>query len=431
MKTIRNPRPSTWSALSQRPVKDATSLNEQVAGVYSAIASDGDDALRRFIASFEGRLADRLLLPKKALDSGAVNATAKEKAAVDMAYEAIYAAQVSQVLPEPASVFTQPGVEVWAERRPIEKVGLYIPGGTAPLVSTVLMLGIPARIAGVRQVIIATPPLSDGTLSPILCYALQKVGAETVLLAGGMQAIAAMAIGTTSVPKVDKICGPGNQYVVAAKQYAQTIGVAIDMPAGPSEVMVIADETAEPSFVAADLLSQAEHGTDSQVVLATTSVDILRRTKQEIVRQLKVLPRADVANQALKNSLFVLFDDIDPAIEFANEYAPEHLILSVKQARDVSRRVVNAGSVFLGNYSPESAGDYASGTNHTLPTNGWSRTYSGLSVDSFSKWVYFQELSKDGLRSISGTIDVLATSEGLEAHNQAVKVRFAGDKRNV
>lgn len=414
--------------LATRPAKDAKDLSMLAARVYRDIAKSGDSALRRYVETFEDRSAEQLVLSKELLAATASKATKKERSAVDVAYDAIYSAQIAQVSPNPDAVFTRPGVEVWVERRPIETVGLYIPGGTAPLVSTVLMLGIPARIAGVRSMVMATPPSRDGTVSPILCYALQKVGAETVLLAGGMQAIAAMAVGTNSVPKVDKLFGPGNQYVVAAKQYAQNMGVAIDMPAGPSEVMVIADETANPSFVAADLLSQAEHGNDSQVVLVTTSADVAIRTKQEITRQLRGLPRVEIAEQALENSLCLTFDDVNTAFAFANEYAPEHLILSINGARRSSRQVVNAGSVFLGNYSPESAGDYASGTNHTLPTNGWAKSYSGLSVDSFSKWVYFQELSKDGLREIAETIDVLAASEGLEAHSRAVTVRFKGDR---
>ncbi|HEX8334426.1 MAG TPA: histidinol dehydrogenase, partial [Segetibacter sp.] len=306
----------------------------------------------------------------------------------------------------------------------IEKVGVYIPGGSAPLFSTVLMLGVPAQIAGCKEVVLCTPPDKQGNINPAILYAAQLVGITKVFKAGGAQAIAAMAYGTTTIPKVYKIFGPGNQYVTSAKQLVQKDGIAIDMPAGPSEVAVLADDTAEPSFVAADLLSQAEHGGDSQVLLVTTSETLAKQVEVEIQNQLSTLPRKEIAAQALKSSKIIIVKTIEEGIELINEYAPEHLIVSCKNDEEIAEQIINAGSIFLGNYSPESVGDYASGTNHTLPTNGYAKAYSGVSVDSFLKKVTFQKLSKEGLNKISKTVELMAEAEGLQAHSNAVSIRL-------
>jgi histidinol dehydrogenase len=318
---------------------------------------------------------------------------------------------------------TQPGIRCWRESRAIERVGLYIPGGTAPLFSTVLMLGVPAQLAGCNEIILCTPPQSDNSINGAICYAAQLVGVSKIIKVGGSQAIAALSLGTESVPKVDKIFGPGNQYVTAAKLYAQRYGVAMDMPAGPSEVMVLADSTAKPEFVAADLLSQAEHGSDSQVVLVATSNAIAESVLAEINQQLTDLPRSKIAEAALTNSFCVVMEDSEEAIAFANQYAPEHLILSVTNPEIVAKQVKNAGSVFLGNYTPESAGDYASGTNHTLPTNGWARSYSGLSLESFCKYVTFQSITEAGAKALATTVMTMAEAEGLTAHKRAMELR--------
>ena len=317
-----------------------------------------------------------------------------------------------------------PGVTCWRRSLPIEKVGLYIPGGSAPLFSTVLMLAVPARIAGCREIILCTPPSKDGNINPAILFAANLCGVTKIYKVGGVQAIAAMTYGTASIPKVFKIYGPGNQYVTAAKQLVQQQGVSIDMPAGPSEVLVIADETAVPEFIAADLLSQAEHGPDSQVLLITTSETLAEKVTEAINDQLKSLPRNEIATKALQNSKTVVTNSLDEAIELSNLYAPEHLILSCENAEEVSGKITNAGSVFIGNYSPESAGDYASGTNHTLPTNGFATMYSGVSLDSFVKKISFQHLTKQGLQNISDTVKIMAVAEGLEAHKNAVAIRL-------
>jgi len=322
------------------------------------------------------------------------------------------------------TVETVSGVTCWREARPIERIGIYVPGGSAPLISTVLMLGVPAQLAGCGLIVLCTPPNLNGAVNPAICYAAQKVGVNKLALVGGAQAIAGLALGTTSLPQVDKIFGPGNQYVTAAKMVAQKLGVAIDLPAGPSEVMVLADSSANPSYVAADLLSQAEHGPDSQVVLVSASLAIAARVQQELKRQLETLPRKEIATRALANSYSVVFPNLNKALSFANTYAPEHLILSIKRPDLGAAKVMNAGSVFLGNYSPESAGDYASGTNHTLPTGGVARSYGGVSLDSFVKKLTFQSLSLSGLKNLAPTIQTLAQAEGLEAHARAVSIRL-------
>ena len=334
--------------------------------------------------------------------------------------EKFHAAQVT--LPE--TIETMPGIQCWRKSVGIEKVGLYIPGGTAPLFSTVLMLGIPAKLAGCKQIVLCSPPNVEGTLHPAIIFAAKLVGVTHIYKIGGVQAIAAMAYGTRKVPKVHKIFGPGNKYVTCAKQLVQEDGIAIDMPAGPSEVCVYADDTANPAFVAADLLSQAEHGTDSQVLLVSASEELVNKVNVELEKQLELLPRKDIAAQALTNSKAIIIDEIKVAIDLINEYAPEHLIISCKDPMAIGDKIINAGSIFIGNYSPESVGDYASGTNHTLPTNGYAKAYSGVSVDSFVKKITFQKLSKQGLINIAKTVELMAEAEGLHAHKNAVTIRI-------
>lgn len=425
MQTYNNPKKVQWEELVCRPSLGQSDLRTVCKSIFDAIARNGDQALADYTQQFDGVEARSLVCSPQ---NTTLDAELKE--AIDVAYENIakfHKAQVSSK--EPEVVETMPGVLCWREARPIEIIGLYIPGGSAPLVSTVLMLGVPAQLAGCKEVILATPPDKDGKVNPAIMYAAQKIGATKVVCAGGAQAIAAFALGTSSVPKVDKIFGPGNQYVTAAKQLAGEYGVAIDMPAGPSEVMVLADDTANPAFVAADLLSQAEHGPDSQVVLVALSRATINAVQDQLNKQLVNLPRAATAKAALSKSLCVYFDSLDQAMDFVNSYAPEHLILSVKNPEQAARTVVNAGSVFLGNYSPESAGDYASGTNHTLPTNGWAKSYGGVSVDNFVKQVTFQKLSKESLEALAPTIITLAQAEGLEAHAAAVSIRLPKENK--
>ena len=428
MKTYRNPRSEAWAALSVRPLSSQVSLTSIAESVFENVRINKDKAVRLYTKQFDDIDIDTLVLPLSYITRQANTLSSGIREAIDKAYENVYTFHQAQLNdPQPITT-TMPGVVCWRETRPIERVGLYVPGGSAPLVSTVIMLGVPAYIAGCKQIILATPPNKSGDISPAICYAALKIGVTTVIRVGGMQAIAAMALGTQSIPAVDKLYGPGNQYVMAAKQYALKYGVASDMPAGPSEVLVIADETADPSFIAADLLSQAEHGPDSQVVLVTTSDKILEATQTELARQLTTLPRKEIAQKALNASFAVVMDTVSTAIKFANVYAPEHIILSVKNPRRVAKMIINAGSVFLGKYSPESAGDYASGTNHTLPTNRWARSYSGLSVSDYIRMVSFQQLTKSGLQSLSNTIGTLARVEGLEAHARAVDVRFREER---
>lgn len=426
MKLINNPKPSEWSRLAKRPTLNQDELKEKLGVTFTNVKKRGDSALIDYTQKFDGVAIQRVILDQVDVEQQAQKVSDELKQAIDQAYDNIVAFHRPQVLDiQKERVKTMPGIVCWRESRAIERVGLYIPGGSAPLVSTVLMLGVPAQLAGCSEVVLCTPPDSDGSVNAAICYAALKIGATKIVRVGGAQAIAAMAGGTESVPKVDKIFGPGNQYVTAAKMMAVDYGVAIDMPAGPSEVLVIADKTAIPSYVAADLLSQAEHGPDSQVVLIATSEDIVSAVKDEITQQCALLPRVDIANQALSNSLCIIVDKVEQAIQLANVYAPEHLILSIKNAKATAKQVVNAGSVFLGNYSPESAGDYASGTNHSLPTDAWARSYGGVSVDSFVKKVTFQSITQKGLQTLAPTVIALAGAEGLEAHANAVKIRLA------
>ena len=388
--------------------------------VLDEVSKRGDDALIELTSKFDKVDLKSLVLTVPS----SVEINQELKSAIDVAWKNIHAFHAAQQ-PTPEKVETTQGVFCWRKSIAIEKVGLYIPGGSAPLFSTLLMLGIPATIAGCKEIVVCTPPNKDGSVDNAILYVAQKLGLEQIYTVGGAQAIAAMTFGTNLIPKADKIFGPGNQYVTMAKQLAQQQGVAIDMPAGPSEVLVIADESCEPAFVAADLLSQAEHGPDSQVVLVVVgSENVLSNILLEVEEQLEQLPRKEIAKQALKNSSAVLMNSSREAMDFSNRYAPEHLILATQHADELAEKVVNAGSVFIGNYSCESAGDYASGTNHTLPTNGYARSYSGVSLDSFVKKVTFQKLSSEGIQNIGPSIEVMASAEQLDAHRNAVTVRL-------
>jgi histidinol dehydrogenase len=422
MQVFIEPNKQDWEALLMRPNFDAAELLTKVQSILDAVALDGDAALLRLSETF-----DQVHLKSIVIDPALIQAaeglvapalkTAIQSAKVNI--EIFHQAQ----LKKEEKIETMPGVWCWRKSVGIEKVGIYIPGGTAPLFSTVLMLGIPAKLAGCKEVVLCTPPRKDGTVDPAILYAAQLIGIQQIYTIGGAQAIAAMAYGTATVPKVFKIFGPGNQYVTAAKQLIQQQGVAIDMPAGPSEVCVYADETAVPAFVAADLLSQAEHGADSQVLLIASSSNFVEQVQLELVNQLTNLPRADFATKALGHSKAIVIASREDAIQLINAYAPEHLILSVDNALVVAEKIINAGSVFIGNYSPESVGDYASGTNHTLPTNGYAKAYSGVSVDSFVKKITFQQLTETGLKNIAQTVIQMASGEQLEAHAQAVAIR--------
>lgn len=423
MLVFEYPERSQWPALLQRPVLDTTALETSVGNILAAVKQEGDAAVRRYAQQFDKvQLTALEVTPAefayatKVLDADLKKAILQAKHNIEVFHKAQQ--EQSKIIE------TMPGVQCWRKPVAIEKVGLYIPGGSAPLFSTILMLGIPAMIAGCKEIILCTPSNAAGEVHPAVLFAAQEVGVERVFKIGGVQAIGAMAYGTESVPRVHKIFGPGNQYVTCAKQLVNKNGVAIDMPAGPSEVAVLADETCVPAFVAADLLSQAEHGPDSQVLLVTTAPDIINAVQEEVLAQLAQLPRKDIAALALENSRIILVKDTPEAMELLNAYAPEHLIVACKDDISIADAVVNAGSVFLGNYSPESAGDYASGTNHTLPTNGYATAYSGVSLDSFVKKITFQRLTQEGLQQIGATIEIMAAAEGLDAHKNAVTVRL-------
>lgn len=425
MKTYVNPKRGAWPGICKRSVRNAEDLEPVVAGIFDGVRRDGDRALIEMTQRFDKVDLKSIELDKKKLEALADRTPPALKRAIDTAYGNIrrfHEAQAAGL--RRVEVETMPGVRCWREPRPISKAGLYVPGGSAPLFSTVLMLGVPTQLAGCDEVVICTPPGPDGSVDPAICYAARKTGVTKVFRVGGAQAVAAMACGTGTVPMVDKIFGPGNSYVTAAKQYASRSGVAIDMPAGPSEIMVIADKSARPAFVAADLLSQAEHGPDSQVVLVCASEAIAKAVESELSEQLQTLPRRAIAEQALSGSFSAIFNSLDKALDFADTYAPEHLVLSVAAPIKAARSVRNAGSVFLGNYSPESAGDYASGTNHTLPTDGWARVYGGLSLDSFYKYVTFQYITRAGAGALAPAVMAMAEAEGLEAHRRAMEIRL-------
>jgi len=423
MQVITNPDRKDWKEVLQRPYADNTHVFQTVQTILEEVKQNGDKALLQFAQKFDKAEIKELQVSATEINQAADELTNELKTAIQQAkknIEIFHAKQLSKV----EIVETMPGVQCWRKAVGIEKVGLYIPGGTAPLFSTVLMLAVPAKLAGCKEIILCTPSNKEGRVHPAILYAAQIAGVTKIFKVGGAQAIAAMANGTETIPAVYKIFGPGNQYVTAAKQLVQMQGIAIDMPAGPSEVCVLADETANPSFVAADLLSQAEHGVDSQVLLVSNRLSVIDKVKQELEKQLAVLPRKEMATKALANSKAIVMDNLDEAIELVNEYAAEHLIISYKNADVIAEKIVNAGSIFIGNYSPESVGDYASGTNHTLPTNGFAKAYSGVSVDSFVKKITYQKLSGEGLQNIADTVIQMAEAEGLNAHANAVKIRM-------
>jgi histidinol dehydrogenase len=423
MKIIVNPLQEALPELLQRPVMDHAALQTVVQGVLDAVRTGGDKAVISYTKEFDGVTIDYLQVSEAEINEASLSLEPALKEAMQLAAKNIrcfHEAQVNATV----TIETMPGVRCWRKAVGIDKVGLYIPGGSAPLFSTVLMLGIPAVIAGCKEIILCTPPSKDGSVNPAILYAASVVGITRIYKIGGVQAIAAMAYGTETVPQVYKIFGPGNQYVTAAKQLVQQNGVAIDMPAGPSEVCVLADESCNPAFVASDLLSQAEHGPDSQVLLVSTSSKVVDEINEALTAQLAVLPRKDIAQQALANSKAIVVDSMEQAIFIVNSYAAEHLIIACKNDEAIGEQITNAGSVFLGNYSPESVGDYASGTNHTLPTSGYARAYSGVSVDSFVKKITYQKLTTAGLQAIGAAVETMAAAEGLDAHKNAITIRL-------
>jgi histidinol dehydrogenase len=423
MQTFKLPGRSEWKKLLARPVIEAAALEQKVKLILDDVKNEGDTAVKRFTKQFDGIELDDLLVNETEINAAEKELSIELKQAIQQAAANIKSFHEKQVSPVEI-IETMPGVQCWRKSVGIEKVGLYIPGGTAPLFSTLLMLAIPAKIAGCKEIVLCTPPDKQAEINAAILFAAKTVGVTRIFKAGGVQAIAAMAYGTQTIPQVYKIFGPGNQYVTCAKQLIQKDGIAIDMPAGPSEVAVYADDTANPAFVAADLLSQAEHGADSQVLLVCSLESVVIGVEKEITKQLRQLPRREIAAKALENSKIIIVQDEQEAIDLLNEYAAEHLILSCANADGLAEKIINAGSVFLGNYSPESVGDYASGTNHTLPTNGYAKAYSGVSVDSFVKKITYQKLSEQGLKNIGRTVEVMAAAEGLEAHKNAVSIRL-------
>jgi histidinol dehydrogenase len=418
-----NPERNQWNEILQRPTIDTKSLENIVAAILDDVKLNGDVAVKKYTTQFDGVELNELKVNDAEIEAAVGLVNEELKAAIQLAQKniAVFHENQKDIVRQ---IQTTKGVLCWRKSVAIQKVGLYIPGGTAPLFSTLLMLGIPAVMADCREVIVCTPCDQSGKVNPVILYVAQLIGLKNIYKIGGVQAIAAMAYGTNSVSKVYKIFGPGNQYVTCAKQLVNKEGVAIDMPAGPSEVAVYADETSDASFVAADLLSQAEHGVDSQVVLVANSELIIENVKKEIEIQLALLPRKDIVAKSLANNRFIVIEDVDGAFELLNEYAAEHLIIASDNSKQLAEKVINAGSVFLGHYSPESIGDYASGTNHTLPTNGYAKAYSGVSLDSFVKKITFQQLSKDGIRNIGNAVELMAAAEGLDAHKNAVTLRL-------
>ena len=419
MQIIHNPTRNTWPSILSRPVFDSAEIEKRVAPILQAVKTKGDEALIQFAKQFDGLDVTSFEVSSEEVNRAIQEVPVELKQAIDVAYANIYRFHLAQKS-DIVKIETMPGVTCWRKSVGIQRVGIYIPGGTAPLFSTVLMLGVPAQIAGCQEVVLCSP-----SNHPAIYYAAKKVGVTRIFRVGGAQAVAAMAYGTESIPSVYKIFGPGNQYVTTAKQLVSKEGVAIDMPAGPSEVAVLVDETAVPAFVAADLLSQAEHGVDSQVVLVSTDSTIIQPILDEVERQVALLPRQEIARAALQNSKAIFISELDDAIDLLNEYAAEHLIISTKDAEKVSEEITNAGSMFLGNYTPESCGDYASGTNHTLPTNGFARAYSGVSLDSFVKKITIQHISEEGLRNVGPVVETMAEAESLIAHKEAVSIRLA------
>jgi histidinol dehydrogenase len=423
MKTIKHPKRDVWEDILKRPSQKKTNLETIVTDVFNEIKKRGDEALKEFTKKFDGVELEHLQVSQQELKEAESLVSPELKKAIDNAIRNIFNFHKAQEATE-EKVETQPGVECWRKVTPIEKVGLYIPGGTAPLFSTVLMLAIPAKIAGCKEIVLCTPPNNEGIVNPAILYAAISVGCTKIFKIGGIQAVGAMTYGSESVPSVYKIFGPGNQYVTAAKQLASLDGVAIDMPAGPSEVLVYGDETGNPDFIASDLLSQAEHGADSQVIFVTCVESLISEVEIAVKRQLRDLPRKEIAMKALNNSVAILIKNEQEALDLINEYGPEHLVIGAKNEELFINGITNAGSVFLGNFTPESAGDYASGTNHTLPTNGYAKSYSGVSLDSFTKKITYQKISEEGLKSLGPTIEIMAEAEQLFAHKNAVSLRL-------
>ena len=430
IQVFKEPKKKDWPSILARPQFDAAPLEVKVREILMAVKQRGDAAISAYTLAFDKIALSNFKLSASAFDAAEKVLTPSLKTAIQLAKVNIEVFHQGQIQKE-ERIETMPGVWCWRKSVGIEKVGIYIPGGTAPLFSTVLMLGIPAKLAGCKEIILCTPPNEKGEIDPAIIYAASLVGVTAIFTIGGVQAIGALAYGTATVPKVYKIFGPGNQYVTAAKQMIQQEGVAIDMPAGPSEVCVYADETSIASFVAADLLSQAEHGVDSQVILIANSIEIVEQVQKELDGQLVLLPRKELATKALAHSKAIVIENTEEAIAMMNEYAPEHLILSINNAAQVAEKIINAGSIFIGNFSPESVGDYASGTNHTLPTNGFAKAYSGVSMDSFVKKITFQQLTERGLENIAPTVIEMATAEGLQAHSKAVELRVEWIKSKI
>ncbi|MEO7307139.1 MAG: histidinol dehydrogenase [Ferruginibacter sp.] len=429
MKTYINPARDTWQQILQRPAFDHKQLEATVQAILDNVKQNGDSAVQKYSQQFDGVILNEFSVSAAEIKEATLAVDADLKAAIELAKLNITAFHNSQK-EEVKEIKTITGVMCWRRAVAIEKVGLYIPGGTAPLFSTLLMLGIPAVLAGCKEIVVCTPPDKKGKINPIILYVAQLIGLKKIYKIGGVQAIAAMAYGTETVSQVNKIFGPGNQYVTCAKQLINAAGIAIDIPAGPSELAVYADETCDPAFVAADLLSQAEHGIDSQVLLVASSVSIIEKVKGEIEKQLNQLPRKEIAGQSLQNSLAIVMEKTETAFDLLNAYAPEHLIIATDDAALIAEKVINAGSVFLGHYSPESAGDYASGTNHTLPTNGYAKAYSGVSLDSFIKKITFQKITKAGIKNIGQAVETMAAAEGLDAHKNAVTIRLHAIKNS-
>lgn len=423
MQIIKYPERSEWTTILARPTFDTSSLNNTVSAVLNDIKNRGNEAVLEYEEKFDKVKLFSLAISQEEIDEAEMLVSEELKAAILQAKKNIETFHRSQIF-ETKKIETTPGVTCWQKAVAIEKVGLYIPGGTAPLFSTVLMLAVPAKIAGCKEIVLCSPPNKEGKIHPAILYTAKEAGVSKIFKAGGIQAIGAMAYGTESIPKVYKIFGPGNQYVMAAKQLVSLKDVAIDMPAGPSEVQVIADDTANPQFVAADLLSQAEHGADSQVMLTTTSESFVSKVSLEIERQLAELPRRETAEKALQNSKLILLKNEREIIDITNQYAPEHLIIETSEYINIADKIINAGSIFLGHYTPESAGDYASGTNHTLPTNGYATAYSGVNLDSFIKKITFQEITQEGIQNLGSTIEIMAENEELFAHKNAVTLRL-------
>lgn len=423
MKKFFNPEKSEWKNLLQRPTQTVEDIEKVVEQIFGEVREQGDEAVKKYSRLFDGNGSPNLEVSESEVANAPLQVSDELKAAIDLAKDNIrkfHAAQKTNRV----SVETVEGVECWQEKRAIQKVGLYIPGGTAPLFSTILMLAVPAQIAGCKEVILCTPPAKDGSVNPVILYTAKICGIDKIYKVGGIQAIAAMTFGTGSIEKVSKIFGPGNQYVTVAKQVATKYDVAIDMPAGPSELLVVADESADAAFVASDLLSQAEHGADSQVVLVSLSKQFLENVEDELSKQLELLPRKNIATAAIEHARFIFISSEEKALELINEYAPEHFIICTENSDFFVDGIVNAGSVFIGNHTPESAGDYASGTNHTLPTNGYAKQYSGVNLDSFTKSITFQKISAEGIRKIGPAIELMAEAEGLQAHKNAVTLRL-------